>query len=73
MDESSSVLADLLRGVHRVAYALLVAFALYAVLTAEWPEAAALAFLFATWYDVRASETLRRVRAQLLGPADHPT
>lgn len=51
----------------RVAYVALVVHALSVVLTADWPEAAALAFLAAVWYDYRASGTLRRVHRRLLG------
>jgi hypothetical protein len=54
--------------VARVALGLLLVHALYVVLTAPWPEAAVLAFLLAVWYDVRASETLRRVHGRLFGP-----
>lgn len=49
----------------RVVYAALVVHALYVVLTAEWPAAAALAFVLAVWYDYRASTTLRRVHRRL--------
>jgi hypothetical protein len=53
----------------RVAYAALVVHALSVVLTADWPEAAALAFLLAVWYDYRASTTLRRVHRRVFGRA----
>jgi len=58
-----------LRRVHTVVYVLLLAHAVWVVLTADWPGAAVLAFLLAAWYDYRASHTLRRVRARLLDPA----
>jgi hypothetical protein len=51
----------------RIVYVALVVHALYVVLTADWPEAAALAFLLAVWYDYRASRTLRRLHRRLFG------
>jgi hypothetical protein len=58
------------RGAHaagRVVYVALVVHALSVVLTADWPEAAALAFLLAVWYDYRASGTLRHLHRRLFG------
>jgi len=67
MVESSSVARRGARVAGRVVYVALVVHALYVVLTADWPEAAALAFLVAVWYDHRASRTLRRVHRRLFG------
>lgn len=73
MVESSSATRRRLRVAGRVVYAALVVHALYVVLTAEWPEAAALAFLLAVWYDYRASTTLRRVHRRLFGHETVPS
>lgn len=64
---SSSATRRRARVAGRVLAALLVVHALYVVLTADWPEAAALAFLLAVWYDYRASTTLRRVHRRVFG------
>ncbi|WP_227132429.1 hypothetical protein [Halorubellus salinus] len=73
MVESSSAARRVVRVAGRVAYAALVVHALYVVLTAEWPEAAALVFLLAVWYDYRASTTLRRVHRRMFGRAAGPS
>lgn len=73
MVESSSTARRVARVAGRVGYAALVVHALYVVLTAEWPEAAALALLLAVWYDYRASTTLRRVRRRVFGRAGRPS
>jgi len=67
MVESSSAVRRGVRAAGRVVYVALVVHALYVVLTADWPEAAALAFLIAVWHDYRASRTLRRVHRRLFG------
>lgn len=67
MVESSSAARRGARLAGRVVYVALVVHALYVVLTADWPEAAALAFLLAVWYDYRASRTLRRVHRRVFG------
>lgn len=67
MVEVSSAPRRTARIAARVASVALVAYALSVVLTADWPEAAALGFLLAVWYDARASRTLRRVHRRLFG------
>lgn len=73
MVESSSAARRVARLAGRVGYVALVVHALYVVLTAQWPEAAALAFLLAVWYDYRASTTLRRVHRRVFGHAGRPS
>ncbi|WP_323674603.1 hypothetical protein [Halorubellus sp. PRR65] len=73
MVESPAVTRRGARVAGRVVYAALVVHALYVVLTAEWPEAAALAFVLAVWYDYRASTTLRRVHRRVFGYAGRPS
>jgi hypothetical protein len=70
---SSSATPLAARVAGRVVYVMLVLYALSVVLTAEWPEAAALAFLLAVWYDYRASTTLRRVHRRFFGPRSAPS
>jgi len=67
VDESSAIVRSV-RASMRVLYVVLLVHALYVVLTADWPAAAALAFVLAAWYDYRTSTTLRRVRRRLLDP-----
>jgi hypothetical protein len=67
MVKASSAVRRNARIAARVVYVALVVYALSVVLTADWPEAAALAFLLAVWYDARASKTLRRVHRRLFG------
>jgi hypothetical protein len=68
MIESSSAARRGARVAGRLVYVALVVHALYVVLTADWPEAAALTFLLAVWYDYRASGTLRTLQRRLFGP-----
>lgn len=67
MAEFSSAVRRGARIAGRVVYVALVVHALYVVLTADWPEAAALAFLLVVWYDYRASRTLQRIHRRLFG------
>ncbi|NHN42042.1 hypothetical protein G9C85_10430 [Halorubellus sp. JP-L1] len=69
MADDSTGLVRSARVATRVLYVALVVHALYVVLTADWPAAAAFAFVLVAWYDYRASTTLRRVRRRLLAPA----